>query len=861
MLELADLDARMLQSMASTALFTCSAFTFFFLVAVHRSRARSRWIRFAPAIVWIAYGYAMFLTFVHWLGGSGSLPPPTQSLPALLVPILAYRAGRRFADWIDSGHAWTLIGVLVASLLGGCAVRLVEYSPPPGFGPTSWPSLATGIERTSRAGSVIFDGGSLWSQELDGPLRESVFDVAGLVALCIFSALVLRSFRSRIALRGVPVALMVYPALVHRWVAESSICFGACLVLAYAMDAGFHRQAGRLRGATKLALTFAAFIAAVTVANLLVWKFAGVASLPRWDIVCLGYGAAGLALGRAAALWKDFALESQRPHVSFDEALIRSNGLQPNVGLPIRFDAVAALLPYACLGMGAVLLASLRDVRISALALAIVLAPIGAFAAVVFAIRVRAWLRTRQWVPVSQSRAETMRRFSATARRSARLAADEIAFLVLLPIVVPCAICLFTGLRSAVGIAAAGLIAAAAIAAGRYAIAFIQSLPPAVLVLGSSRAATVRLHASISRSIAPLRAVSMLSIDGPTVGDELPPRRDCLRTIWQDDWLEMVRQLSALAPIIVLDGRHASEPTRQELRALDDAGRRSACILVRNDDGTAPLLDPQEAIGPARFLSVVPESAIGEVLHSEIARRIAAGVPAAGPVESSYFSENAGGGLLHALRSACATVALCFAAIAGLVGFGFTVVVPALLALSILFSPLIIAAGLYWGFIPTPRSWGPAPAGEAMARSRDAVDKLDGEANSDVAARVAAMRTIFDVQDLASMIRAQEVGLTDPAEEVRVEALHGLTQCLRDNPWLLVEKNLFGWKLHVNVRLDLLGALAADPSPRVRTAVAELCRDVHEFADEREEILRRMLADEQDTAVRKSVEEALEANR
>ncbi len=99
------------------------------------------------------------------------------------------------------------------------------------------------------------------------------------------------------------------------------------------------------------------------------------------------------------------------------------------------------------------------------------------------------------------------------------------------------------------------------------AICFLRSArPPCVLLLGASRPEVLRLHAIVSRTIRPFRAVSLLDYHKTPVGvSRFLPLRDCLRTVNSDEWRKTVHDLSDMSLIVVMDPRELTQFVHEEL--------------------------------------------------------------------------------------------------------------------------------------------------------------------------------------------------------------------------------------------------------------------------------------------------------
>jgi hypothetical protein len=607
-----DIPALKTQYAVSSALFIPAVLTFFFLVGLGRKLSTGTKARWLIPIIWLSYLYSICLT----------MPYSSQFPVSLAGAIVGYWGGKRLAKWFDSGHVWTLLAMLVASILGGWAVRLAWYSD----GPLGWSFgyMGPGVRMETRAGSFVIDRRSIWGQEFQGPFLETLYGFAGLLVLIVVCVPISLIFRKRLIV-GLRVAVALYLLCLSRFIPESSSCMVACLILGYTVDGLLPREVGGPRRTTKIITALGLFLLATTATYLVTWKFIGLVSPPVWDVVCLAYGTEGLIVGRCLSFWGGSLTAPRQSHVSFDQALFRARSSHITSNAPwIRLDAVFAILPFVLLGFAAVLVAGVRGVRIPASLFLAISGGISVLSVALLIGQSIAWWKTRKRVPFSRDRARQMQAFSAISYRSARISFYEVAFLALVPIAMPAAVSMYVGLDTIRGVVTNLFAFFVGICTSRLAIFWKRSRPPAVLVLGTSTNAAVQVHSAVSRAIAPLRAVSLLALDRPDAEDTLPPRADCLRTIWHEDWFDVVRGLIGLSAMVVLDGRQSSDPTRQELQELFHRGDLRRTVLICEDDGRIPLVEEwnrhsSTPISGRDFLAIVSAAKVGEaVKHLKI---------------------------------------------------------------------------------------------------------------------------------------------------------------------------------------------------------------------------------------------------
>jgi hypothetical protein len=854
-----------LQWSVSTLLFIPAVFLFFFLVGLGWTLTRGRRLAWGlRLVIFLAYGYSSLLTIAPLLGRRFAYLPLWMQILVLVLPlagIVGYHVGRASVGWVDSSYSWTISLLVLLFLFGTWVARWLQYEPGPSWMPNAsdhpWPLVGL----YTRAGMFVINRTSQPDQELSEPLLDTTFDIVAFLLLTIVLTAICFICRVQNRARGLQIALVVHPLLLHRYVPEGTICLLASLALAYRLDWSLAREAGRSTLWKRLIGTAILFILAFGISNVVVWKFVALSSLKQWDIVCVAYGSTGLILGRCMAMWNQTAPQLRRPHFSIDQAIIQGRNLRATwARTPIRVDSVVFILPYFLLGLVAVVSSQVRGVRIPMIILITALAFAISVALILGGLQLRSWLKTLRCVPVSRDRMALMRLFSALAHRPSSLNSYEFLSLVLLPIIIPSAVCMYFGVDTLRGMTSTALTIIVTIGVSWWTLAVARSRPPAVLVLGTSSLLSIRLHTAVSRAISPLRAVSLLAFDSQHTTDMLPPRSDCLRTIWQKDWFEIVRGLIELAPFVVIDGRDVSDATLEELGHLHENGHLLRTALVSREESRVPLLEWWDhnrptSIPASQFYCVAEEHQVGELLQTALAQR-RQGANQDVPLNISQFAKTGGAQPSSPLRSVCETIGERVEAFQNKV-HELASMLPGCLVLLMIVSPLIIGLLLCAGVISPPKSWGPSPWSEDGTRAHELLQRLDPAVTKDPQERLAATRAIFEIQEWDSVRLAQARAFEDPDERVQVEGLTGLGRCLRDNPRLLVEKNAFGMRVKNGVRLDLIRNLEASRSTRVRMAVVAFWADAAEFRDEAAERLRQMLATERDPDVRTRIEGAL----
>jgi len=178
--------------------------------------------------------------------------------------------------------------------------------------------------------------------------------------------------------------------------------------------------------------------------------------------------------------------------------------------------------------------------------------------------------------------------------------------------------------------------------------------------------------------------------------------------------------------------------------------------------------------------------------------------------------------------------------------------------LSVLLS-LVVTILLWTGVIRGPESWGPKPWGQEASESRELLERLDPAKAPDPEERARAIERIFKLSYPDVIVPAHKKALEDPDKGVRVAAIKALGRCLKNNPKLLVGKNVIGMRVTNKVHLDLILSMGEDDeSPEVRKAVAEFWLDQEEFSQEGKEALQKAAAKEKDEHVRQAIQSSLD---
>lgn len=142
------------------------------------------------------------------------------------------------------------------------------------------------------------------------------------------------------------------------------------------------------------------------------------------------------------------------------------------------------------------------------------------------------------------------------------------------------------------------------------------TIPPAVLLLGSSSAGTARLMEEIDQAIYPLRVVALIDPQGAHWTVRLNVAFDNLRTKRQDRWRSVVHPLMDSSLLVVVDARVASPAVVEEcIRVARSPERACRSLFVQGENQERPAIDAisfeypepagfHEALESIRFVSV-----------------------------------------------------------------------------------------------------------------------------------------------------------------------------------------------------------------------------------------------------------------
>jgi hypothetical protein len=146
------------------------------------------------------------------------------------------------------------------------------------------------------------------------------------------------------------------------------------------------------------------------------------------------------------------------------------------------------------------------------------------------------------------------------------------------------------------------------------------SLPPALIMLGSSSPSLGQALHDFRAALAPLRVVSLLDVDeaGP---QHDPDRLDNFRTSDDADWKPVFAVMRSAARVILLDARVDTPALRYEAQAVAASSSGQSVIVVKQDGKAALIehLDPQASAVFGRTATFVEPDQAYETVKSALA--------------------------------------------------------------------------------------------------------------------------------------------------------------------------------------------------------------------------------------------------
>jgi len=120
----------------------------------------------------------------------------------------------------------------------------------------------------------------------------------------------------------------------------------------------------------------------------------------------------------------------------------------------------------------------------------------------------------------------------------------------------------------------------------------IACLPPAVLLLGVSRRECWMLADPLKRAISPLKCIHLLDSSlEPNRFLRAEVRRTEFRLWRQVDWQYVVRRLSGIVPLIIVDARVESDQLSEEINQIIKSGFHERTLFLCDEQGESRALD------------------------------------------------------------------------------------------------------------------------------------------------------------------------------------------------------------------------------------------------------------------------------
>jgi hypothetical protein len=136
-------------------------------------------------------------------------------------------------------------------------------------------------------------------------------------------------------------------------------------------------------------------------------------------------------------------------------------------------------------------------------------------------------------------------------------------------------------------------------------------LPPAVLYLGVSRRDGWVLTKPLQRTVAPLKFIHLLDSSleiNPSTRREV--RRSEFRVWRKADWQHIVRQLSGIAPIVIVDARNKTASLEHEIKQIIRSGFDGRTFFLSDPIGRCKALSGVEIPSTVRLHVTTPDRMI-----------------------------------------------------------------------------------------------------------------------------------------------------------------------------------------------------------------------------------------------------------
>lgn len=121
-----------------------------------------------------------------------------------------------------------------------------------------------------------------------------------------------------------------------------------------------------------------------------------------------------------------------------------------------------------------------------------------------------------------------------------------------------------------------------------------QMIPGCILVLGRSERDTLLLQATINRTLAPFRAISLLQMSESD--DETVLRAHSFRLGPNSDWVGAVQTLATFLPLLILDLRDSSDYVDEEVRIILQENYLYKTVFLTSNADSTPLRSRAKAL-------------------------------------------------------------------------------------------------------------------------------------------------------------------------------------------------------------------------------------------------------------------------
>ena len=133
-------------------------------------------------------------------------------------------------------------------------------------------------------------------------------------------------------------------------------------------------------------------------------------------------------------------------------------------------------------------------------------------------------------------------------------------------------------------------------------------LPPGIFYLSASKPSGFSFVYNLMFAIAPMKVTHLLNTfeSGAILGDQIHMSEYRVNQGWQ----MAVRNLSNIAPLIILDARIITPNVRKEVQFVINSENRLKTIFITEEDGSSPAFSYLESLNDGCIFTLPPKAAI-----------------------------------------------------------------------------------------------------------------------------------------------------------------------------------------------------------------------------------------------------------